>query len=248
MKYSIETHCHSCYSHDCATLIKNIAQKSHSLGLTHLIINDHDNCGISEFDINVFNNIGVALLKGIEFTTKEGVHIIGVNPLIKKFERESYFYSGKELIDLLQSLNAYIIIPHPYHKTGLIGNENTTTEVIEYVLGRAHFIEIDNYKYGETPNWETLINHHKNLVPLIGSDAHSADMVGAMINTFEGPEQIDDILGYMHTHLINHQYNRKHTAIYWKLKKMQSTCIYQFVLHLFPKETRKRIKNILFNH
>jgi hypothetical protein len=211
-----------------------------------IIINDHDVYGLTnEEEENFFIN-GIAIQRAIEFTTKEGVHIIGIHPQIKSLQKASHYYTVYDIIETLLTFNAFIIIPHPNHQTGLLGNGKVETEDIEYVLSNSHFLEIDNYKYGSLKK-RLLINKYSNLKYLIGSDAHSANNIGAYLNIFFSSDRVENLIEYMYKSEITHLYRMKHTWIYWEIKKIKKTFFYQFLLNLFSSSLRRKVKNKLFN-
>lgn len=244
----IEFHSHSKYSHDCGTTIENIANVCRKIGLTHIVICDHDNYGKSDTDISVLAKSGVILLPAIEFTTKEGVHIVGIHPKIHLLQALPLQYGALELVKLLKSKGAYISIPHPYHTTGLIGNGRISDIDIDYCLSEATFIEVSNYKYGDVKNLEDF-SKYEHLTKIVGSDAHSSLDIGAHYVSFEVPEGCENVLDYMvHNHIdINFNYRKKHGRFFWIMKKAKRSSIYQFVLNIFSRDLRRDIKNKIFN-
>lgn len=247
-KVIIETHCHSLYSHDSCLTIEKIALAAKNNGLTHIVICDHDNYGKTKNDRKLLKKSGIELIEGIEFTTTEGIHIIGIHRDIIKLQANAYTYRAVDLVGHLKCISAMIIIPHPYHKTGLIGNGNIEKSGIDYCLSNANFLEISNYKYGSVQTLK-LLSDYPHLKTLIGSDAHAFDMVASQYNEFEVPEEVSEVLHYAYAHIvnINHTYRKKHTALYWQFKTIKKTGLYQFFLKLFPATLRKDIKNKLFN-
>ncbi len=250
MKVVIETHCHSLYSHDSNMSIERIAEMGKKHGINYLLICDHDNWGISETDIDTLGHKGIKLLHGIEFTTKEGVHIIGVHPGIKLIQKQVKSYTVREIVHTLVTIQAIIIVPHPNHVTGVIGNGHVSKEDINYCLSNAQFLEVSNYKYGGIDK-KDIKGQYPQLRELVGSDAHSAKAVAAQYNTFEIPDEIvtDSILSYVYSHNveIEHTIRLSHGQLFWIFKRLKKGCIYQFLLRLFPVSLRKKVKNILIN-
>ena len=118
----IETHCHSHHSFDSEMSIAHIVEACKKWGIGGIVVCDHDTCGITPEEEALFADNGIRLFKAIEFTTKTDAHIIGVSPRIKTIEKERGHYTVGELINALQSIGATIIIPHPSHGTGIVGN------------------------------------------------------------------------------------------------------------------------------
>ena len=248
-KVIIETHCHSLYSHDSSLTIEKIAMAAKNNGLTHILICDHDNYGKTENDRILLKQYGVELIEGIEFTTTEGIHVIGVHKDITKLQAPAYTYKIIDLVNQLICFSALIIIPHPYHQTGLIGNGNVDKSVIDFCLKNSNFLEISNYKYGSNKALK-LLSNYPHLQTLIGSDAHAFNMVASQYNEFEVPNEEFDVLRYAYVHMvkIRYVYRKKHSFIYWHLKAIKKSGLYQFFLKLFPISLRKDIKNKLFNN
>lgn len=242
----IETHCHSLYSHDSSLSIQDIIEKCKENDIGGIIICDHDNCGITEEDERLFLNSRVLLIKGIEFTSFEGVHIIGCHPLIKNVEKPPFTYGLIELIDLLKSIGATIIIPHPNHATGIIGNGKISADSLNRVFSKADFVEIDNYRYGKTKNTDEISKQYPNIRFLIGSDAHSQKDVGAYCNEFDIKcNSIEDIIST--NSKINMVRNKNRSAFYWKWQKIKRKKMYQYLMKMFPAGLRRKIKNLIVN-
>jgi predicted metal-dependent phosphoesterase TrpH len=241
----IETHCHSCYSHDCHSPIKKIIKQSKKRNVTHIIINDHDCYELSVEDETFFSDNNITLLKAIEFTTKEGVHVIGVNDKIKDIEKRPFSYSCKELIMLLKKINGVIIIPHPMHGTGIIGNKNVDKNVIDFVLSSADFIEKNNRKYGCLDNYEEVLKKYPNLTGLIGSDAHKVSNVAAFVNEIDIATNFDSVFEELKINEIRYVVNKQPSKSNIYVRKIKRSVVYQFSLSLMGKKTRKKIKNLL---
>lgn len=250
MTYKIETHCHSEYSFDSALSIETIIEKCNQIGIQGIVLCDHDKCSVTIEDEKLFEKGNIRLFKAIEFTTFEGIHIIGISSQIKALEKESHFYTIRELIKYLNQINAAIIIPHPFHETGLMGNKVVNSESCKYALTYADYIEVDNYRYGESSKICNLMKEFENLTGLIGSDAHAANSIAAYYNSIEVSEiesfkfsEFKDIVGKN----INKTRRLCHTRWYWHKKNIKRSRLYQWILHLFPAEFRRKLKNSLFN-
>lgn len=247
-KYKIETHCHSAYSFDCNVTIESVAQYSASKGIDLLILNDHDRCGITSEDEALFAKKGIQVLKAIEFTTKEGAHIIGIHPHIKALEQKAFHYSVREIIDSLGSMEAFIIIPHPCHETGLLGQEKVSPADRSHALSLAHFIETDNFRYGTTKDMAKIQAEYPHLRHIIGSDAHNSSDIGAYQNVFPAPTGLSDPINALYNaESIEFLRTKKHGRGYWQIRKLKKSGLYQGLLKLFPANLRRKIKNALFH-
>lgn len=240
---NIETHCHSHHSFDCNTSIQSIIETCKVRDIKGIVICDHDVCGITEEEEALFDINGIKLFKAIEFTTQTDAHVIGVSMRIKELQQERFFYSLDELINKLQAMGAAIIIPHPNHGTGIVGNGNIPQESIEKAFFAAHFVEKENLRYGKTSS--DIIKKYADKVLLIGSDAHSAKHVGAFVNRVASIEE--DFITTMQCCGLAGFKNEEHGKGYWIMRSIKKSNLYQFLLKLFPAELRRNIKNKIIN-
>ena len=239
----IETHCHSHHSFDCNTAISDIISTCLQREVKGIVICDHDVCDITEEEETSFKDNGIRLYKAIEFTTKTDAHVIGISPRIKELQQERFHYELDELIDKLQSIGAAIIIPHPNHGTGIVGNGKIEQGAIEKAFLSAHFVEKENYRYGKTSS--DIIKKYSKKSFVMGSDAHASKNVGAFVNLVG--EIKDDFLATMQSGKISYYKNDEHGRGYWIMKSVKASAPYQFLLKLFPDELRRNIKNKIIN-
>ena len=238
----IETHCHSHHSFDCNTSIADIVSMCERRDVKGIVICDHDVCNITSEEEMMFQEHGITLFKAIEFTTKTDAHVIGVSPRIKELQAPRYHYTLEELIEKLKGIDAAIIIPHPNHGTGIVGNGKIDSDSIDAAFCAALFVEKENYRYGKTIT--DFSKQYQHLRFVIGSDAHSAKGVGAFLN--EVSEIHDSFLSTMCNN-IAHFKNVEHGRGYWIMKSVKSSAPYQMLLHIFPVELRRKIKNSIIN-
>ena len=247
---NIETHCHSCYSHDCGLQISDIVNRCAELGINGIVICDHDTCGITDEDEALFRVNDIDLYKAIEFTTAEGIHIIGVSDKIKGMEKEQGFYSALVLVEKLKQEGAAVIIPHPFHETGIIGNKTLSENDIGCIFRNADFIECQNYKYFSSADLQPILNKYSNLVPIVGSDAHARRDVGALYNTVVCRERImdlgrlDDVLK---KDVVSCHRRKKNNAYRIIIRKIKMTLIYQTIITMIPADMRRKLKNKYIN-
>ncbi|MDB4202989.1 PHP domain-containing protein [Planktomarina temperata] len=248
----IEFHCHSRYSFDCSTDINSIILSCLNRDVKIICISDHDVFGLSQFELSNFELNGIKLLPAIEFTTSEGIHIIGISDEIKSIQRPKYHYSAMQLISVLLNIDAHIIIPHPYHKTGLIGNGRLLNSDINDCLEKAHFLEKNNRRYGRIISENFLVKKFSNLKEIVASDAHYAKDIGLFLSITDGLDHND--LKEMSTHsILNHIYennlfletHHEKSEFYFKFKKLKSNKIYQIALQIIPYWLRLKIKLFL---
>jgi predicted metal-dependent phosphoesterase TrpH len=239
----IETHSHSYHSFDSSAKIKDMITECTKKEINAIVLNDHDVYNLTEDEENLFVENKVQIIKAIEFTTNEGVHVIGIHNNIKKFQKEPYFYKSKDLVDLLIKSNSWILLPHPMHQTGIIGNLKISIEDSRYCLGKAHFIEKNNYRYGKTTNIEKIIKDFQNLKPLVGSDAHKASDIGVFYNEIENID--DDIFKSLYENEYKCIVTKERRKLYFFKMKIKKTKFYQFFLNKFSAEFRMKIKKKL---
>ncbi len=239
----IETHCHSHHSFDCNTAINDIIATCLKREVKGIVICDHDVFNITDEEEALFKDNGIKLYKAIEFITKTDAHVIGISPRIKDLQKERFYYDLDDLIDKLQSLGAAIIIPHPNHGTGIVGNGKISQNAIDKAFEAAHFVEKENYRYGKTN--PDIIKKYSNKSFVIGSDAHASKNVGAFVN--QVGEIRDDFLATMQMGKISYLKNEQHGRGYWIMKSIKASAPYQFLLKLFPADLRRKIKNKIIN-
>ncbi len=241
--FNIETHCHSHHSFDCNTSIDAIIETCKKRDIKGIVICDHDVCAITLHEEELFKKNQITLFKAIEFTTKTDAHIIGISPQIKDLQKPRFFYGLCELIDCLKSIKATIIIPHPNHVTGIVGNGKIPQVEIEKAFKAADFVEIENYRYGITKT--DFTKQYPHLICLMGSDAHNANSVGAFLNIVDcGGNNFYETLSRGKIDFVK---NARHGKLYWLRKAIQRTFFYQWLLNLFSPEIRRVIKNKVFH-
>ncbi|WP_192889800.1 PHP domain-containing protein [Vibrio bathopelagicus] len=226
--------------------IIDIIKEMNVAGVNCIIINDHDTFSLTYDELALFDSASIIVFNAIEFTTKEGIHVIGIHKEIKSIECDPFTYSLLELLSILKTLEAKIILPHPYHGTGVYGNVNIHNNTFEKAVLLADGFEVDNYRYGKTP--DEIINKIQKINPtitkLIGSDAHSSKEVSSFINTYEETDEMD-LLECIFTHEPKFKRNKNRTKVYFKIKRIQKTKFYQTILNLFSVEIRHKIKLFL---
>lgn len=243
---NIETHSHSYHSFDSLAKIEDIVEKCKTLNIKAIVINDHDVCNITTEEENYFIDNDIKLLKAIEFTTEEGMHIIGIGENIKLLQIEPYTYSAINLVDKLNQDKYWIIIPHPLHGTGVVGNINSNKQIQEQVLRNAHFIECSNYRYGNSVNKvQELTKSYSNLKMIVGSDAHKAKDIGAHYNKISNFDSSKSILEQLYENELEFVYTKQRSSLYFLKRKIKKTKLYQATISILSPELRLKIKRKL---
>lgn len=242
----VATHCHTHYSFDCKTSIEDLVSvcKKKNIGCT--FITDHDVFGLTDEDLKKFSDENIIVLNAIEFTTKEGAHIIGVHPSIKSFEKERYFYKTVDLIRILKDNGAWISIPHPTHETGILSVRLDEIE-LEFCFKNSHFIEQASSKYGKF-EIESLLKKYTNLKQIVSDDAHRKEDVGIMLNKINILEKKEDIYNEVLLALYEKSissYDEKQLKIRRLKKIIQSSGWYQVVSKRMSREFKNKIKSLI---
>jgi len=243
------SHCHTHHSFDSSMKVTSIIEEAKKYNVNVIIINDHDVFTLDKSELSMFNTNDITILAGIEFTTAEGVHVIGVHENIKSIEEAPFFYSLEELIHTFKLLGAKVIFPHPYHATGVYGNKNVTSQNFEVAIKNGDAFETDNYRYGLTPVSiiSKIIQINPSIIQLIGSDAHTKKEVTAFINEYdiEIGTTIQSVLHSIFSRQPLHLRIKKRSKLYFNFKKFQKTTYYQFVINIVSANNRKKIKSFI---
>jgi histidinol phosphatase-like PHP family hydrolase len=182
----IATHVHSHYSFDCETSINAIISSCKERDINAILITDHDVFSLTVGDLELFKINDIFVIPAIEFTTREGAHIIGAHPNIKQLEADRFSYSCKEIVSAINEIKGWSIIVHPTHSTGVLGTV-ISKEDLDFVFSNSDFIEAITYKYGKF-NIDDKLKEYTNLTAIISDDAHKATEIGMMLNIIENKE------------------------------------------------------------
>jgi histidinol phosphatase-like PHP family hydrolase len=243
----VATHCHTKYSFDCEMGIDSLVNACLKNNISCTFITDHDVFSLTPRDLAKFEKNNILIINAIEFTTKEGVHIIGMHTDIKSFEKERYFYSIKQLINILIFNNGWISIPHPTHSTGVLAAGLDSSD-LEYCFKNAHFIEMESSKYGSF-NIEKILKKYKNLKPIVSDDAHKFNDIGIMLNrvksiNLKSDDLINEILCKLYKYSIP-VYDEKR---YYKRKLVRwisSNVFYKSLSIHFSNELKQKIQKMI---
>lgn len=238
----IATHCHSHYSFDCQVTITEVADACVLNGIGCTLITDHDVFELTKEDLKIFQDRNVIVLNAIEFTTKEGAHVIGIHKNIKELERSRYFYKAKELIKLLKENKAWISLPHPSHATGIL-KAGLANDDLEYCLLNSDFIEERSSKYGQF-DVENIKLKFVNLKAIISDDAHQTKDIGLMLNNVQvGTNMIDKyetILNALHNESV-FKYNKRRLF----LKRAKSVIVNTWLYKNIGSSLNNKIKQLM---
>lgn len=242
----VALHCHTQYSFDCQTSINDIVKVCRKKNVGCILISDHDVFGLTAEDFRKFEDEEIIVLSGIEFTTKEGIHIIGVHHQIKRFERERYFYSVVDLIGILKKNNAWIIIPHPTHSTGIF-SANLSDKTLDFCLENSHFIEKASSKYGKF-DVESVLKKYTKLRSIVSDDAHFYRDIGIMLNKINLAEKNKYTFAEIFSELFENatpHYDKKSLIIREIKKGIRENILYQSISRRISKDFKQKVKCIL---
>lgn len=240
------SHCHTHHSFDSSLSVECIIDEAKRSDVNTIIINDHDVCSLSNEELMLFSENDIVILKAIEFTTKEGVHVIGIDDSIHLLEKSAYYYTLFKLLNELTILGAKIVYPHPYHATGVYGNSNVDLKMFYKAVDYANGFEIDNFRYGPTPKFlvNKILERNSRAIKLIGSDAHKKSEVCAFINVYKDIEESERFTNYSVIFSTQPEYLvlKNRSNFYFKFKIFQKSRFYQYFIGLIDFKQRQAIK------
>ena len=179
----IALHVHTSYSYDCESDLKKIIKVCLKSGITHILISDHDTIeGALELKKIAITH-GINVIIGEEVTSKEGIHIIGVN-LKKHINR----LSASDVIDEILNQGGILYFPHPTRKDGIFKIKNWKS-----LLDKKSFlIENHNNKLSAEYNIKMaevvdsqLSTIDSNYIKVEGTDAHYTSDISSTILLIE---------------------------------------------------------------
>ena len=179
----ISLHVHTSYSYDCESDLKKIIKFCLKSGITHILISDHDTIeGALELKKIAITH-GINVIIGEEVTSKEGIHIIGVN-LKKHINR----LSASDVIDEILNQGGILYFPHPTRKDGIFKIKNWKS-----LLDKKSFL-IENHnnklsaeyniKMAEVVDFQ-LSTMNSNYLKVEGTDAHYISDISSTILLIE---------------------------------------------------------------
>ena len=220
------SHCHSSYSFDSPLLLSDIVSEAVAFSIDAIILCDHDTYGLTTLEESIFSEAGIAVFRSIEFTTAQGIHVIGVHKDIRRLERGAYFWRLSDLVNRLKEIEAVIIFPHPSHATGLLGNKNLDDDTKACFLPLADFFEVENFRYGGTFSSDIKLISESVCDPkwLVGSDAHYKNEVGAFVNCFIAPvPDVSNMYSILIDSEVVHEFNKRRTWFYFLLRRVKKS-------------------------
>lgn len=236
----VDLHNHTYKSHDGFSTDKQIISACKKKGINAIAITEHDVSCRSNSKLYKENNI--ELIKGCEFTTNNGAHIIGL------FISDSNLLdnSREGIIKHIKNEGGIIIMPHPWKKDS--GYMAKYCE--DDFLHNFDFIEMINggWNSKEFENDILKIAKKYDIKMVSSSDSHKCSHVGLCATRIISCKefsvgQAKEILRLSKQHdfelLIDFSSLKLHGR---KTLRFQKTNAYQFLLKFVPKLLRRYIK------
>lgn len=211
----IALHVHTEYSFDSQSKVPDILEYCRRHDINYLAITDHDTLD-GYFAASQIDQTDVKLIPGVEITTKEGIHVIGLNV--------KYFESGLDISTTIASINSQggiVYFPHPRRYDGVFAINDWIN-----ILNRTQFLvegynakndDINDIKPLEL---ERLLKNklsHSNFRVIEGSDAHRVKDIGSVILSVERGFNPINYEAYVGEFIRKERYTRKITLIYYRL-------------------------------
>lgn len=137
--------------------VKSILRKSKKLGVSGLVICDHDSLGNLQEAIKYGNKFGIIVIPAVEYTTEIG-DIIGL--FVKQ---QIYFKDFNKVINAIKEQKGLVVLPHPYK------NHKLSDKLLEKV----DIIEVWNSRCSDEQNYAArLLAQRFKKQMIVGSDAH----------------------------------------------------------------------------
>lgn len=169
-KYYFDLHVHTDMSFDCNTRIDEIIREVKLKAIDGIAITDHSRIFSPERAKKLSIQHRVNIISGEEINTNQG-EIIGL--FMQEQLADSDFY---DVIDRLRDQDALIILPHPYRGHSMIEILANNVDGIEVLNAKSHIS--DNIA-------AHMLSKKFSKGRTGGSDAHTADAVGACLTIFE---------------------------------------------------------------
>lgn len=233
----VDLHCHTKKSYDGFTTYSELLFACKAKNISAIGVTEHD--VLDQYIDNYFKKSDLNIIKGCEFTTNLGAHIIGlfIDEAKPKDDRLM------SIIDYIISLNGLILVPHPYKdNTGLLKIYSDYS-----FLEKCNLIEIVNGGTNETEeekiNLMSLSNRY-DLRIVSGSDSHKVNQVGYYVNKYiKNGDCLYDIIKNQNPVIY---YDANFKSAPRELYNFQKSQIYQALIKFSSVKIRRWIK-LIFN-
>jgi len=241
----IDLHNHTSFSHDGFTSQREVIDICKKRGINAIAITEHDKT--CKCDERLFSQEGIELIKGCEYTTNKGAHVIGL--FISEIKSSNA--SKEAIISEIKDQDGLVLIPHPWKPHSGYFTKYEEDEALEGV----DLIELINGGWNSKDYQERIINVAKkyNLKMVSSSDSHKSSQVGLCITKIKTKNPF--LLGDARKILLSVEQKDMdflidERALSKKGRKtysFQVSPVYQFLLKFVPKVLRRFLKIAYYN-
>ena len=239
MKFDL--HLHTNNSFDGFTTVDELVERRKFLGIDLIGITEHD----------IINQISILenenFLRGCEFTSTSGTHIIGLD---LKYENIPISMNSLSIIKYIKDQKGIVVIPHPFKPhSGLLANLNE--QFIDDILAVADLIELYNGGYYNSPEEHVKIKkiaNSYNLGMLASSDSHKINQIGLYLTKiyFDNEKNLLNNLKYSPRKFLFDSNRLGAVRRNSWLNKVKKHAFYQFLLSFFSKKLRRIFKIMMY--
>ena len=240
----VDLHNHTISSHDGFTSESEIINACITRGISAIAITEHDKvCGLRSKN---FENNNIELIKGCEFTTDAGAHIIGL------FVSEvlPFGSSRDKIVNHIKAQGGLVVMPHPWKKSsGYMSVHKEDSLIYDF-----DFIEALNGGWSSKSYLSQIasLSEKYELIMISSSDSHRGCQVGLCATeiNIEKPiniGEIKNVLKSLKQHDIKLYFDKKMLDSKGrKVKKFQLSQLYQLLLPMVPRRVKRLIKILYY--
>ncbi|MCP9440079.1 MAG: PHP domain-containing protein [Nitrospira sp.] len=237
--YLAEFHCHTCASYDALTTEEELLKTCVAKGIGVLTITEHDR--LPSISIQRFQEHGIQVIEGCEFTCERGSHIIGL------FLRQGLAKGcpARLIMEHIREQGGLVMIPHPF-KPG--SGFCALYPDYENYLGYVSLMEAYNGGVFDDAMQVAEIKRlcEKHSIKMVAaSDAHKAQHVGYYVTAYQTTTQNDwratlqEVQGLL---LVDGAVTRKPRS----LAPVQQYRLYQIVIKKIPFALKRAMKRCVY--
>ncbi|MCP9456540.1 MAG: PHP domain-containing protein [Nitrospira sp.] len=233
--YLAEFHCHTCASYDGLTTEDELLETCVAKGIGVLTITEHDR--LPSVNIPRFQQHGIQIIEGCEFTCERGSHIIGL------FLRQGLAKGrpARLIMEHIRGQGGLVMIPHPFKSaTGFC----TLYPDYEDYLGHISLMEVYNGGVFDEDRSVATIKQlcEKHGIKMVAaSDAHKAQHVGYYVTAYQTIAEnswfatLKEVQGRL---LVDRTVTRKPRS----LTPLQRNHLYQKIVRNVPFALKRAVK------
>ncbi|MDW8048325.1 MAG: CehA/McbA family metallohydrolase [Nitrososphaerota archaeon] len=171
MLLKIDLHVHTCYSHDCATSLKDVLLFAKRNGLNGVAITDHDTIEGAIRLVEMGDTDGIIVLPGIEVSTLQG-HILGINLRTNIPSHQDI----TETVKMIHEAGGIAIAAHPsaIYKNGVGLRKN----LISFGIDAIEVINSQAFPFSLLTYLNRRLASKYSLPQTGGSDSHIPETIG----------------------------------------------------------------------